>query len=66
MNTQINLLSDETLDAAVGGMMKITSDVVPTGGPRSGGGSTQAIGNAILSFALGGLYGLAADLVGLF
>ena len=65
MNTEINLLSDNELDAVAGGMMKITTDVVPTGGPRSGGGGDGA-GKAALAFALGGFWGLAADLAGLF
>ena len=65
MNTQINLLSDNELDAVAGGMIKITSDVVPTGGPRTGGGTTTGE-KAVLSFILGGFAGLAGDLLGLF
>lgn len=66
MNTEINLLSDSELEAVAGGMMKITTDIVPTGGPRNGSGSNAAFVNAAVAFALGGLYGLAADLAGLF
>ena len=65
----INLLSDNELDAVAGGMMntqRYSPSIVPTGGPRSGGGSNEAFVNAVVAFTLGGLYGLAADLAGLF
>ena len=69
MNTEITLLSDGALDSVAGGMMKIpgyTPTVVPTGGARTGAPGTEAVGDAILSFALGGFYGLGAYLAGLF
>jgi len=69
MNTEINLLSNNELDAVAGGMMntqKYSPSIVPTGGPRTGSGSNEGFVNAAVAFALGGLYGLAADLLGLF